>query len=168
MKPEPGSRLQSGDIVDNPKKFVFKEIEAPQLPRTLDDVAGSVINGNYALQSGFNPCRIRSSSKAESRPTRISSWSEKVEASDPRIQALARLSLREVRDFILKTYKGGVVPPSESGSTEARRRPAGRALAGIYPFGDISASSLAQISQVRQNSALPQVVFPKRLCNARK
>lgn len=40
-------------LSENPKKLQFKEIEAPQLPRSLDSVDIAVINGNYALSSGL-------------------------------------------------------------------------------------------------------------------
>ena len=33
------------------------EIAPPQLPRSLDDVALAVINGNYALEAGLEPAR---------------------------------------------------------------------------------------------------------------
>ena len=36
------------------QKLRFKSIEAAQLPDT-SDVDGAVINGNYALEAGFNP-----------------------------------------------------------------------------------------------------------------
>lgn len=41
-------------LSDNPKNLTFVEIEAPQLPRSLDSVALAVINGNYALSAGLN------------------------------------------------------------------------------------------------------------------
>ena len=37
-----------GDIAENPKHLEILELEAPQLPRSLDDVAISVINAGYA------------------------------------------------------------------------------------------------------------------------
>ena len=37
------------DVVDNPKKLEFVEIEAASLPRVLKDVDAVVINGNYAI-----------------------------------------------------------------------------------------------------------------------
>ncbi|NBR13477.1 MAG: MetQ/NlpA family lipoprotein [Crocinitomicaceae bacterium] len=45
------------DIVSNPKKLKFLEIEAPQLPRVLDDdkVTIAIINNNFAAQAGLNP-----------------------------------------------------------------------------------------------------------------
>lgn len=41
-------------LSSNPKNLQFIEIEAPQLPRSLDSVGLAVINGNYALSSGLN------------------------------------------------------------------------------------------------------------------
>ncbi len=43
------------DIVENPLNLKFIELDAAQLPRTIDEVAASVINTNYALEAGFNP-----------------------------------------------------------------------------------------------------------------
>ena len=45
------------DIVDNPKKLKFEEIETAQVPRTLDDVTIAVINTNYALNANLNPTK---------------------------------------------------------------------------------------------------------------
>ncbi|GAB3180185.1 MetQ/NlpA family ABC transporter substrate-binding protein [Nesterenkonia halophila] len=43
------------DVAENPKNFEFVEAEAASLARTLDDVDASVINGNYAMESGLTP-----------------------------------------------------------------------------------------------------------------
>lgn len=43
------------DIIENPKHLEIQEIEAPLLPRTLDDVAFSIINTTYAGQIGLTP-----------------------------------------------------------------------------------------------------------------
>jgi len=40
-------------LSENPKGLVFIEIEAPQLPRSLDSVDLAVINGNFALSAGL-------------------------------------------------------------------------------------------------------------------
>lgn len=45
------------DIVENPKNLDIQEIEAPLLPRTLDDVAFSIINTTYAGQIGLTPTK---------------------------------------------------------------------------------------------------------------
>lgn len=43
------------DITDNPKQLKILEIEAPQLPRVLDDeqVSMAIINNNFAAQAGL-------------------------------------------------------------------------------------------------------------------
>ncbi len=45
------------DIIENPKKLDIQEVEAPLLPRTLDDVAFSIINTTYAGQIGLTPTK---------------------------------------------------------------------------------------------------------------
>ena len=47
------------DIVSNPKKLKIVEIEAPQLPRALDDkqIALAIINTNYSSQIGLSPAK---------------------------------------------------------------------------------------------------------------
>lgn len=44
------------DIADNPKQLKIIEIEAPQLPRVLDDkeVVMAIINNNFAAQAGLD------------------------------------------------------------------------------------------------------------------
>ncbi|MCL2082922.1 MAG: MetQ/NlpA family ABC transporter substrate-binding protein [Oscillospiraceae bacterium] len=41
-------------LSENPKNLKFVEIEAPQLPRSLESVDLAVINGNFALDAGLN------------------------------------------------------------------------------------------------------------------
>lgn len=45
------------DIISNPKKLVFKEVEAAQLTRALSDVDLATINTNYAMLAGLLPSR---------------------------------------------------------------------------------------------------------------
>lgn len=45
------------DIVENPKHLKITEIEAPLLPRTLDDVTLAIINSTYAGQIGLTPTK---------------------------------------------------------------------------------------------------------------
>lgn len=43
------------NIIKNPRKLRFRELDAAQLPRVLDDVDGAVINTNYAIPAGLRP-----------------------------------------------------------------------------------------------------------------
>src|SRR5690606_2473058 len=45
------------DVVENPKKLQFRELEAAMLPRALGDVALALINTNYALEAGLVPTK---------------------------------------------------------------------------------------------------------------
>lgn len=43
------------DVVDNPKRLKFQEVDAAQLPRSLEDLDAAVINTNYAVDAGLIP-----------------------------------------------------------------------------------------------------------------
>lgn len=43
------------DILENPMEVEIITLEAPQLPRSLQDVDFSAINGNFAISAGLNP-----------------------------------------------------------------------------------------------------------------
>ncbi|WBA80045.1 MetQ/NlpA family lipoprotein [Endozoicomonas sp. GU-1] len=45
------------DIIENPRDFQFIELDAAQLPRSLDDVDMAFINNTYAVPAGYTPTR---------------------------------------------------------------------------------------------------------------
>ena len=55
LKEGVGIKATPADIVSNPKNLNFKEIEAAQLPRSLDDVDASVITMNFVQSAGISP-----------------------------------------------------------------------------------------------------------------
>lgn len=57
LKDGVGVTASVADIVDNPKKLKFVELDAAQLPRSLQDVDLVSINNNYAVQAGLNPAK---------------------------------------------------------------------------------------------------------------
>jgi len=70
-----------------------------------------VINGNYALQAGLNPIKDSLILEGGDSPYANILVARKGESKDPRIAALAKsLTSAKVKDFILSTYGGGVVP----------------------------------------------------------
>lgn len=52
---EKGLAIGPADITENPKNFNFIELDAAQLPRSLDDTDASAVNTNYAIPAGLNP-----------------------------------------------------------------------------------------------------------------
>lgn len=103
------------DITDNPHNLQIKEIEAAQLPRTVQDVDFAVINGNYAMEAGFSVGKDAlatedASSEAAQTYANVLVVKEGRE-NDPAIQALyAALTGDKVKDYINSTYDGAVVP----------------------------------------------------------
>ena len=103
------------DITDNPHNLQIKEIEAAQLPRTVQDVDFAVINGNYAMEAGFSVGKDAlatedASSEAAQTYANVLVVKEGRE-NDPAIQALyAALTSDKVKEYINSTYDGAVVP----------------------------------------------------------
>ncbi|MRI31809.1 methionine ABC transporter substrate-binding protein [Endozoicomonas sp. OPT23] len=55
LKEGVGHKAVISDITSNPKKLEFIEIEAAQLPRSLDDVDAATITMNYVMSAGLSP-----------------------------------------------------------------------------------------------------------------
>ena len=103
------------DIVDNPKNVEIVEMEAAQLPLSLEDVDLAVINGNYALDAGLNPATdalaIEDASGDAAQTFANLIGVKAGRENDPAIVALVEaLQSQEVADFINSTYNGAVVP----------------------------------------------------------
>ena len=97
------------DITDNPHNLQIKEIEAAQLPRTVQDVDFAVINGNYAMEACFlRGCPdLRQRTGCEGRPRERPRHSGAVRCPDQRQgQGLHQQHLRRCgcADFLRKTY----------------------------------------------------------------
>ncbi|MBK1682391.1 MetQ/NlpA family ABC transporter substrate-binding protein [Rhodoferax fermentans] len=57
LRPEAGLKATPLDVIDNPKKLKFVELDAAQLARSLDDLDAAAINTNFALSAGLNPAK---------------------------------------------------------------------------------------------------------------
>lgn len=55
LKPGIGIKATVADIAENPKKLKIVELDAAQLPRSLNDLDFSAVNLNYALNAGLDP-----------------------------------------------------------------------------------------------------------------
>ena len=69
LKPERGSRPRRSTC-ENPKKIKFVEVDAAQLPRTLDDLDASAINTNYATAGRPEPRQGRDRAGKRQEPVR--------------------------------------------------------------------------------------------------
>ena len=110
-----GLTAMVNDITDNPHNLQIKEIEAAQLPRTVQDVDFAVINGNYAMEAGFSvgtdALAIEDASSEAAQTYANVLVVKEGNENDPAIQALyAALTSDTIKDFINNTYDGAVVP----------------------------------------------------------
>ncbi|CAM5621380.1 MetQ/NlpA family ABC transporter substrate-binding protein [Streptomyces purpurascens] len=106
-----GNEATPSDITKNPKNLKFKELEAAQTPRSLDDVDAAVVNGNYALESDLKPAKdalVLESPKDNPYGNFLAV--KKGEEKDPRVKKLAKLlTSPEVKKFIKDKYDGAVL-----------------------------------------------------------
>jgi len=99
------------DITGNPKNFRFQELEAAQLPRSLADVDAATINGNYALEAGFNPVRDSLIIEGADSPYVNIVVVQKGNEQSAKIIALKNALLSpKVKNYINSNYDGGVAP----------------------------------------------------------
>ena len=114
LKEGAGLQATKRDIAENPKNLDIQEIEAPQLPRTVEDVDIACINGNYALQADLDPATDplaveASDSDAGTAYVNVLCVKEGNE-ENPAIKALAEaLMSQQVKDYIAANYNGAVV-----------------------------------------------------------
>jgi D-methionine transport system substrate-binding protein len=98
------------DIAENPKGFEFVEVEAAQLPRTLDDVDASVITMNYVMSSGLNPAEQGIYLEAKDAVFAVMNIAAREQDKDnPTYQKFVKIFQSEpIRQFLDKTYKGTI------------------------------------------------------------
>lgn len=114
LKEGAGLTATKNDIAENPKNLNIVEMEAAQLPRTLQDLDMAVINGNYATQAGFNSAADAlaaedAESEAAQTYANIVCVKEGNESSDKTKALVAALKSQAVKDYIAENYGGAVV-----------------------------------------------------------
>ncbi|WP_120177881.1 MetQ/NlpA family ABC transporter substrate-binding protein [Sutterella megalosphaeroides] len=111
LKDGAGVLATVADVAENPKNLKFVEIEAAQLPRSLDDVALAVINSNFALGANLNPVKDAIAIEAKDSPYANIVAVRAGDESRPEIQKLkAVLTTPDVKKFLEEKYQGAVVP----------------------------------------------------------
>ncbi|MGW0598010.1 MetQ/NlpA family ABC transporter substrate-binding protein [Streptomyces sp. NPDC002776] len=111
LKDGVGNEATPADIVKNPKNLKFKELEAAQTPRSLNDVDAAVINGNYAIEADLKPAEdALVLESADDNPYGNFLAVKEGGEDDPRVKKLAKLlTSPEVKKFIEDKYAGSVI-----------------------------------------------------------
>ena len=103
--------ITAKDITKNPKNIEVVEVDAAQVPSTLQDVDFAVINTNVALNVNLNPTKDALVIESNDSPyTNVLACRED-NKDDEKINVLTEaLTSDEVRTFIKEKYKGSIVP----------------------------------------------------------
>ena len=110
VKPEAGVLATVADIVENPKNLSFAEIEAAQLPRSLDDVSAAVINSNFALGANLNPTKDAIAVESKDSPYANIVVIRQGDNREALQKLKAALTTPDVKKFLEEKYKGAVLP----------------------------------------------------------
>ncbi|MBO4857475.1 MAG: MetQ/NlpA family ABC transporter substrate-binding protein [Treponema sp.] len=110
LKADAGITATVQDIVSNPLKLKFSEIEAASLPRVLADVDAAVINGNYAIPAGLSAKKdglfVEGSSSPYVNIVAVKAGNE----NKAEIKALVKaLQSEKVKKYIEEKYPNGEV-----------------------------------------------------------
>lgn len=99
------------DITENSLNVEIKDMDAAQLPRTLDDVTLAVINSNYAIQANLNP--TKDSLFTEDKDSPYANVIVVKEGNENAAWAKAldkAITSAEIKKFIEDKYQGQIVP----------------------------------------------------------
>lgn len=98
------------DIKENKLNLNIKELEAPQLPRSLDDVDAAIINTNLAIDAGLNPLKdALFIENADSPYVNVVVGNSQSAKKDSVKALLKALQSDKVKKFINDKYNGAVV-----------------------------------------------------------
>lgn len=111
LDPQAGIKAGLQDLSANPRKLKFIELDAAQLPRSLDDVDAAVVNTNYAIEAGLDPVSGSIAREAVDSPYVNVFAVREADKDRPELQQLyAAYTSEPVRQFILEKYQGALLP----------------------------------------------------------
>lgn len=113
LKDGVGIKGTVNDIQNNPKQLKITPLDAPQLPRVLQDpkVIAAVINTNFAIEGGLNPIKDSLIMEDKNSPYANILVVKDSRKNDPALQKLSKaLNSPEVKKFIEDKYQGAIVP----------------------------------------------------------
>ncbi|RCW22041.1 D-methionine transport system substrate-binding protein [Ciceribacter lividus] len=111
VNPEAGLKVGPADVTENPKNIQFAELDAAQLPRSLDDVDAAVINTNYAMEAGLHPKKDAIAIEGEKSPYANVIAVRTADKDAPWVKTLVESYHDDsIRTFINEEFKGALIP----------------------------------------------------------
>jgi D-methionine transport system substrate-binding protein len=109
LRPDAGIKATVVDIVDNPKHLKVVELDAAQLPRSLDDLDFSAVNLNYALGAGLDPKKALLLEGADTNWNLVFAVRAK-NRDNPLLRRFVEIYRSpEVKEFTLKRFNGTIL-----------------------------------------------------------
>lgn len=107
-----GELVTAKDITRNTKNIKFRELDAAQLPRTLQDVDAAVINTNFAVEAKLVPSKDAIVIEGKDSPYANVIAIRMADKNNPEILALVKaVNSKEVKEYIIKNLvPKGIVP----------------------------------------------------------
>ena len=111
VNPDAGVKAGPADVTENPKNIQFSELDAAQLPRSLDDVDAAVINTNYALEAGLHPNSDAIAIEGRESPYANLIVVRSADKDAPWVKTLVESYHDDsIKAFINEEFKGALIP----------------------------------------------------------
>ncbi|AMR77176.1 MetQ/NlpA family ABC transporter substrate-binding protein [Cupriavidus nantongensis] len=110
LKPNAGLKATPLDIAENPKKIRIVELDAAQLPRSLDDLDAAAINGNYAESAGLSPTKDAIAMEGPKGPYANLIAIRDADKGKPWVAKLVKAyHSPEIKQYVTSTFKESVI-----------------------------------------------------------
>ncbi len=111
LNPKAGIKATPIDVVENPRNFRLRELDAAQLVHALDDLDAAVINTSYAIAAKLNPSKDAIARESTDSPyTNLIAVREQ-DKGQPWVASLVKAyQSPEVRQFIETQFQGSIIP----------------------------------------------------------
>ncbi|MDQ0204957.1 MetQ/NlpA family ABC transporter substrate-binding protein [Pectinatus haikarae] len=112
LKEGVGFKATTADIAENPKHLKIQELEAAQLPRSLDDVDAAAITMNYVMSGGLDVKKQGIFLEDKTEPLAVMILAARAADKDnPTYKKIAEIfHSPAVKQFIEEKYKGTIEP----------------------------------------------------------
>lgn len=110
LDPAAGLKATPIDITENPRKLRFVELDAAQLPRSLDDVDAAAVNTNFAMEAGLDPNKDAiAKESAESPYANVIVVREQDKKRPDILKLVSIYQSPAVKAFIDEKFKGAIL-----------------------------------------------------------
>ncbi len=99
------------DVTENPKNLQFVELDAAQIPRSLDDTDLACVNTNYAIPAGLNPQKDSILVESKDSPyANVMVVREEDKDNATYQKVLAIYQSEPIKKFIADHFQGTILP----------------------------------------------------------